>query len=831
MHVCSLSAALLLTSIHHQDSGVIRNASNVAGNDEVAFFVCVAGVRGVGTRWCYVSRCLAHVQFRIWIAAISAALVVGCSGDTSQLLQSGAISEPTLKPQKLAALETQGRFDVPPTAEGLVRSHAEVDVSTQPLAVGEPKRINRKGSQIAYGTDRFVDQSRGINHAEALPDGDIVLNFSDTDIRELAQAVLGDVLGLNFVVDLESQGRITLRTNRPIPKSAVLPTLETTLNAGGLALSKEGDIYRIVPTSKVKGTGKTTRMLRESAGLRTGYSVVAVPLKYVAPSQMAKLIEPMAPPNSILNADDSRNLMVVAAIGPEMEALLDTIEMFDVDGMRGMSFGYFKIHRSNVADVTKELKSIVAAHAASASIAQPRLVPLERLNSLLVISSRQQTLKLVEDWIDKLDQSSKTDELKLFVYHVKNRKAKELAALLENVFSQNDTTVGAAGRAPTSGAQDDIPISANPSSLGQTSLPPDERLAIIGASGVRVANAGAGEGAGSTSTDASSATASARDIAKARIVADEEHNTLVIRARQVDYESIVKAIDGLDFIAPLVMIEVTIAEIKLQDGLQFGIEWFFKKKNSEITFSSIASGQIISKFPGFSYFFSAADIAASINALAEVTDVRIVSSPKLMVRDNKTASLQIGDQVPILTSTVQGVTNPDAPIVQTVQYFDTGVILKVTPQVNARGLVTMDVVQEVSNVATDQQEGIASPTIQQRKLASSLSVQSGEAVVLGGMMRESRSKATTGVPLLAEIPGVGDLFKTHDNAKERTELLVVITPRVVWGRSDAQLVTDELRAQLESVANTKDRGTRAFIGQRSENGLVSPGRDGYSAKD
>ncbi len=774
--------------------------------------------------------------------------LAGCAGNATKLLQVGAASTPidgTLgvtppnnqpqhsqpqhsQPQRVASLDIAATNDASPTFPvGLTGGGAEPQTESSSSAE-YPRTTQSKGTQIAYGTDRFVNQSRSVNQAEALPDGDVVLNFSDTDIREVAQSVLGDVLKLNFVVDIESQARITLRTNRPIPKSSVLPTLETTLAASGLALAREGEVYRIVPAAKAKGSGRLTRVLHDASGLRAGFNVVAVPLRFVAPSQMAKIVEPMAPAGSILNVDDTRNLMIVSATGPELSALLDTIDMFDVDGMKGMSFGYFKLQKSRVGDVTKELKSVMAAHASSASVTPPQVVTLDRLNALLVIAPRQQSLKLVTEWVERLDKAEKGDEQRLFVFHVKNRKAKEVATLLESVFQKRGTatTSGSYNQPSETGNRDEID---SPQSPNGPMIPPEEKAVELSRAGVKVAAVG-DVGLAAASSDSSLRGAPTGDELQARIVADEEHNTLIIRARQSDYEVIVQAIESMDLVAPLVMIEVTIAEIKLEDGLKFGIEWFFKNKHNKATFSALDTGQILSKFPGFSYFFSAADVAAVLNALADVTDVRIVSSPRIMVRDNRTASLQIGDQVPVLTSTARSITTPDAPIVQTVQYFDTGVILKVTPQVNARGLVAMDVVQEVSNVATDKEDGIESPTIQQRKISSSISVHDGEAVVLGGLMRESRSNTTTGVPLLSDIPGLGEVFKTHDRAKDRTELMVVITPRVVWGRSDAQLITEELRGKLEDVANTRNRGTRAFIG---DNGRHRPDEQkmGYSTKD
>lgn len=748
--------------------------------------VPAAVVRGIGSS-----------SARLFAALLSGACLVvgGCSASLPSILSA---QPPTAMEggQRYAALGDRTRSDAPTRPAPAVPGEWQSGNEAEPARRFESTGIGEGGTEIAFGTGRFVKQSASGGRAEALADGDVVLNFSETDVREVAQSILGEILGVNFVVDIDSQARVTLRTNRPIPRTSVLPTLETTLAASGLALVREGEVYRIVPSAKAKGGAKTVRMFRDKSGLGTGYGVVAVPLKYVAPSALARVLQPMAPENSILRVDDSRNLLLLAAIGPELETMLETIEMFDVDGMKGMSFGFFKIASANVSDVIGELKSIMKAHAEGAGIAIPQLIALQRLNALLVICARPEILELAQDWISRLDRSVAGAERRVFVHHVKNRKAKDIAVLLSNVF----LSVGIGGSSPTA---PDGPAKSD-------ATPPDEAQAELSSGAVKLAS-------GQSDSDASGiiADAATQLNESVRIVADDENNDLIIRATQADYKIVVRAIEQLDLVAPLVMIEVTIAEVNLKDGLKFGIDWFFKQQRSTFTFSSINSGQILSKFPGFSYFFSAADVAAVLNAVADITDVRIVSSPRVMVRDNKTATLQIGDQVPVVTSTVRSVTAPDAPVVQTVQYFDTGVILKVTPQVNARGLVTMDVSQEVSNVARQNEDGVESPTIQQRKLSSSIAIQSGEAVVLGGLMRENRSTTNTGVPFLAEIPAFGNVFKTHDKSKERTELLVVITPRVVWGRSEAQLVTNELRQQLEDVAVTQDRGTRAFVGARS----------------
>jgi general secretion pathway protein D len=270
----------------------------------------------------------------------------------------------------------------------------------------------------------------------------------------------------------------------------------------------------------------------------------------------------------------------------------------------------------------------------------------------------------------------------------------------------------------------------------------------------------------------------------------------MIRATPAEYQKVLSALIRLDTIPAQVLIEVTIAEVTLNNSLQYGIEWFFKNgKQNTTTFSGIKASDILSKFPGFSYFFNAADVNVVLNAVAGVTELKVLSTPKVMVLDNKTATLQIGDQIPVVTSNAQSVAAAGAPVVQTFQYTDTGVILKVTPQVNSGGLITLDINQEVSNADSTG----SSPTIHQRKINSSIAIQSGEAVVLGGLIRDNKSVTTTGIPVLSDIPQIGEVFKTHINQRDRTELIVFITPKVVWDRNDAREATDEVRSKMQSI--------------------------------
>ena len=189
-----------------------------------------------------------------------------------------------------------------------------------------------------------------------------------------------------------------------------------------------------------------------------------------------------------------------------------------------------------------------------------------------------------------------------------------------------------------------------------------------------------------------------------------------------------------------------------------------------------------------------------MNALTQITDVKVISSPQLMVLNNETARLQVGDQVPIATQEVQSIVDSDAPIVNSIEYRDTGVILSVSPRVNSGGLVVLDIVQEVSDVVSTTTSELNSPTIQQRRIKSTVAVQSGESVALGGSIRDGNNKGVTGIPVVSEIPLLGNLFKTTTNTQRRTELLVLLTPRVATSRQDAREITEELRSRVRALA-------------------------------
>jgi len=289
------------------------------------------------------------------------------------------------------------------------------------------------------------------------------------------------------------------------------------------------------------------------------------------------------------------------------------------------------------------------------------------------------------------------------------------------------------------------------------------------------------------------------DLPKARIVADEKNNTLVIFAKPRDYRIVEDAIRKLDIVPLQVLIEATIAEVTLTNDLQYGVEWFFKKGGSQVSLSNLATGAVAPVFPGFNYFFSTNDIKVVLNALSAITHVNVISSPQLLVLDHHVATLQVGDQVPVPVQQQQSTLTAGAPLINTIEFVDTGVILQVSPRVNTNGLITLDIAQQVSAAVTTTSSTINAPTIQQRRVDSTITVQDGETIALGGLIQDNKSKTRNGIPLLSEIPIVGNLFASTNNTTTRTELLILLSPRVVRDSQEARSMTDELRSRLHAL--------------------------------
>ncbi len=608
----------------------------------------------------------------------------------------------------------------------------------------------------------------------------ITLNFVDADLREVIRAVLEDILDLNYVVDPNVQGRVTLQTSQPLEPEQVLPTLEELLRMNGAALVETEGLFRVVPADQA-GFGMPNLSYDGPSG--RGVSTRVIPLRFVTANEIATMAQSfVANPNSI-RSDPGRNLLFVTGNQAEISSLNNLISVLDVDWLAGMSFALVPLEDVGPDTIVAELQQILDDPNGPRFSDLVRFVPLERMNAVLIVSKQPRYLDEARRWVARLDQGAGNTQ-RVHVYYVQNRRAADLANTLGQIFAADTTTVALGAETSVAPGLTPATLTTGPEGQGGEAplglTPPPTAPPQSANQGFALGGSGA-----------------------IRILADEASNSLVVLATPEGYRQVESALRRLDILPLQVLIEATLMEVTLNDELEFGVRWFFESGDSSFTFSdaATAAGEAVlgSTFPGFSYVFDSDNVRVTLNALKGITDVKFLSAPTMMVLDNETARLQVGDEVPVATRSSTSTNDPEAPIVNDVEYRDSGVILNITPRVNAGGLVILDVEQEVSEVTETTTSGIDSPTIQQRKLESTIAVQNGETVVLGGLIRDRLEEGETSVPFLGDIPILGNLFKSTDNSSTRTELLVLIKPLVIRNQEDARAVTEELRRKLPAI--------------------------------
>lgn len=658
---------------------------------------------------------------------------------------------------------------------------------------------------IIPGTGRVIGsppKTAGVTEAQ----GNITLNFVDADINEVARAVLGDVLGLNYVLSPKVEGKVTIRTSRPLRREDVLPAFEAILRVHGAAIVQAESVYQVVPAAEAPRTAPGLATPRRSALESRGYIVEVVPLKFIAVSEMEKILEPVAPEGGILYVDTTRNLLLLGGMRDELTNLTAIVDIFDVDFMRGMSFAMVPLEHSEAVDVAAELKRVFSLNSSTEETpaeASVRFLPIERLRAIIVISPDMVYINHARDWIKMLDRRDEAGQT-LYVYHVQNGRATDIATVLGNIFGAEEAAAQPARGQVAPGLRPVAVESAIDSALG---LPPGGRTPARTTTPGSVSKAPAAKTSATRpiTTESQAATVvqfSAQSTV--RIVGDPSINALIIYASPADYETILSALRKIDIPPLQVLIEATIAEVTLTGSFEYGLQWFFRglqgqfDTTGEKIFDTIGDG--IKGFAGaFSYMVSTQDVQVTLTAISRQTDVRIISAPQVMVRDNQPARIQIGDQVPVLTQQSVSTITPGAPVVNSVQYIDAGVILEVTPHVNANGVVSLDIAQQISTPVRTETSNIDSPSIQQRMIETHVSVQSGNVVALGGLIADREMKGGQGLPLLRRIPVLGSLFGTKGRDSQRTELLVLLTPRVIRDSQQAEDITYEMGTRMRAI--------------------------------
>ena len=658
--------------------------------------------------------------------------------------------------------------------------------------IGAPLLASTRGAQstIIEGSGRFVGEppTGSISREPDVGSDGVTINLVNVPAPQAAKTILGDILAVKYTVDPGIEGKITIQTPRPVSRSVAVDLFQSALRANNAAIVDASGIYRIVALDQT-AVGGSFRTDDSSDSEMIGSGLRVVQLRYVAASEVRRVLETIAPRGGIVRTNDARNLITLSGNRQDIAAMMDAIGLFDIDTMKGMSFAIVPVKTSQPEAIANELKTVFASDRDGPMGGMVRFLPNRRLGAILVISPQPQYLRRAETWIRRLDAQAQGTEKQLFTYSVQNRRAQELVDVLQSMFS-NEASSDTAKRNVAPNYQE-----ANLRSSPTTALP--GITGAIGTAADGTANAGRLASTAAAPPSSGSTVQVGKDAEtegpRVKIVADEAKNAILVEATKADYQRVLQVIGKLDRMPNQVVIEATIAEVTLNDELKFGVQWYMQKKNASYTFSDVASGAVSSVFPGFSYALTAANIASTLDALNQITHVNIVSSPSLTVMDNKPAVLQIGDQVPITTQSATSVLTTGAPIVNSVSYKDTGVILSMTPRINESGRVLLDIVQEVSSVAQTTSSNIDSPTIRQRKIKTSVVVNNNDVLVLGGLIQDSRSVSRSQIPLLGDIPLIGSAVANKDNAITKTELIILIRPHVIRNLDEARFITEEYR--------------------------------------
>jgi general secretion pathway protein D len=642
--------------------------------------------------------------------------------------------------------------------------------------------------KIFLGSGVFV-QPAGVGRRNVYASADgVTLNFEQAALPEFLKVVFETILHENYLIDPHVKGSVTLHTTRPVTIDAVHAILEEVLQQNGAALIRDAGIFKVIPLADAAAAAGSPSIGRYSPGGSTGYTVQVVPLQHVSAAELQKIIEPFVPDGSSLRADVARNLLILSGPRYRIDELLATVRTFDVDWLKGMSFAMFKLQYADAATLVEELEAIIDGDGPTPLAGIVRVLPIERLNSVLVITHQPDHIAQIRAIIEQFDWGVEgSGGRRLYVYALENGKAENIATVLQEVFGQTqyDPFYDSA-----SGSDSAANVFRSAESVSRPPPQPGSMDSLPDASG---------------SAESPGGGVLAESSGDIKIIADQDNNAILVLSSQEDYRAIEAAIRKLDIAPRQVLIEATIAEVSLSNTLDYGVRWFLENSNGQIGFNAPVPATAAGEGLALAFFDTASDVKAFFDILATESSVKFLSTPQVMVLDNQTASIRVGDQIPVTTRSSQSTTNPDAPIVTEVQFRDTGTLLTVTPRINKGGQVTLEISQEVSLPGTEPAVGGGgNVSIAQRTINSSVIVQSGQTVVLGGLILETTSEGLTGVPGLMNIPLLGKLFSSTSEDVFRTELIITVRPRVVENSREMQQITEELRMRMIKASDYQD---------------------------
>jgi general secretion pathway protein D len=682
----------------------------------------------------------------------------------------------------------------------------------------------------------------------------IVLNFDNADIETVVHAA-SEIVGFNYVLAPDVRGKVTVQTSGRIPQEDVFGVMLAILEVHGFTAVKSGNLYKIIRIEGARERAVPTFIGADVDATRPPDEVITqiLPVRYTSVADLSTLLRPLISARGSLIAHRETNVLIITDTASNLKRLMGIVRVVDVQVTLD-ELVIIPIRFADAADLATILNQLfqtgrvsrgttpapdappVAPPVARPGVGQPTLppgaptpagpagqttggtdrVPLiiaERRSNSLIIHARRTDLETIRRLVNQLDVNIYGGR-RVFVYYAENAKARDLGTTLNAIYGGKDTV-------PTTSAPTTPPPT--PGRPGQPPPPPPPPPAPGGSGGgpgaVGLGDLGVIEG-------------------QVRFIADETTNAVIVTTFPRNWPEIEATIKQLDRMPRQVLIEVLVVEVTLTDDLRLGLDWALKDGSFRFANQNInasAPGTISSPsrripvpdiplvgLPGgglTAFAFQTDKFFAMINTLASENLLNVLSNPHVLTSENKKAIINVSDSVPIVTSqqvpfggTVAGTATPSsttAAVVgtQTVEYRDAGVILTVTPRIGERGTVALDVKQEVNDFGGSEPP-TGSRRIIKREVETSVVLVNNQTLVLGGLIRERRNIDDRGIPFLKNIPLLGYLFGAKAVTTTKTELLLLITPRVVGTALDAARITDEMRRLTPELERSIQRAPR-----------------------
>jgi general secretion pathway protein D len=593
---------------------------------------------------------------------------------------------------------------------------------------------------------------------EAVEGEGVMLNFDNADIYEVIQ-VISETLDLSYIIDPAVKGTVNIRSGKKIPNNQLFVIFKKILNINGLDIRDEGDHYYIYVAGKpsslaIYGKNQIGK-LKPSSRLVTQI----VPVLHLASADAQKLIEPyLSEHSSVYNLPD-QNTLIISDFESQIVDALMILARLDVSSLSSLVVRMVRVEQAPLFDLRDELDEVLKALKVNKSDYDGvQIIPLERVNSLLLIGYDESLVRTAIKWVKELDRAPTEGRDSIYIYKVRNSVASELAELVSSLIGdKNGSKRTSSSRTSKTRKTTKVTPPGTRTSKRSTTKSPRKF----------------------TSSSKSSGAPSMQFAGEPNLIPDDARNIILIRALFSDYMRVQKLLVRLDNMPMQVLIEVMVAEVTLGDDLEYGVEWALKNGTSSAKGPGVSFDSSDSSGLQFNLAFNSdTNIFQLLNFLASKNNLSILSSPQVLVLNNETATVNVGEQVPIVTS--DSGDYGSTTVNRTVQYKDTGVILNVTPRINDNGVILLDIDQQVSSVNPDQViSGVDSPTISTKQIKTKLAVKDGQSILMGGLIDRSDSVGNTGIPFLKDIPGLGWLFKSTSITHTKKELMIMVTPYVI----------------------------------------------------